>query len=84
MKDLHLKYHCETGIVATTDLFRDDEDEYVELATPEYVEWLEDLAEKYLKKDLSLFSNSEIKEELDRRVIIYLKEVKLILNSNAQ
>ena len=43
MKELHLKYKMEFGI-SPEDGFA-----HKTLLTDEYIEWLEDLAEKYLK-----------------------------------
>jgi predicted metal-binding transcription factor (methanogenesis marker protein 9) len=47
MKELHLKYKMETGDsspMVNMDYYK------IEVATDEHLEWLEDLAEKYLKQ----------------------------------
>ena len=46
MKELHLKFQSDTGSQRCTEL----DIEFKEHATDAYLEWLEDLAEKYMKQ----------------------------------
>lgn len=61
MKDLHLKYKMDTGTPHEDGFARKT------LLSEEYIEWLEDLAEKYLKQNLSRFSNESLANEIQRR-----------------
>lgn len=50
LSELHLKYHSETGnSKPTRQIYDGDDDEFVDIPSEEYMEWLEDLAMKYLK-----------------------------------
>ena len=70
MKELHLKYKMETGDSSPMiEVYDDDAGERLEVASDSYLEWLEDLAEKYLKQNLSRFSKEQLKKELDRRIL---------------
>ena len=50
MKELHLKYHLETGNSTPVIEVIEPGIGIINAATQEYLEWLEDLAEKYLKQ----------------------------------
>lgn len=50
MKELHLKYHLETGNSTPVIEVIEPGIGRINAATQEYLEWLEDLAEKYLKQ----------------------------------
>lgn len=50
MKELHLKYHLETGNSTPVREVIEPGIGRIDAATQEYLEWLEDLAEKYLKQ----------------------------------
>lgn len=65
LSELHLKFHSETGTSRCTEL----DIEFKEHATDEYLEWLEDLAMKYLRQDLSRFSKQKLEDELHHREI---------------
>lgn len=51
MKELHLKYHLETAnSKPTREIYDGDDEEFIDIPSEDYLEWLEDLAEKYLKQ----------------------------------
>lgn len=77
MKDLELKYHSETGTHATEEFVHKSN------LTDGYIEWLEDLAEKYLKQDLSRVSKVRLEDELHRRKLRELNKL-LAIERNKQ
>lgn len=48
LSELYLKFHSETGSKPMSEIC-DDEGEFIDIPSDEYLEWLEDLAMKYLK-----------------------------------
>ena len=72
MNQLHLKYKMDNGIPAYQTINTDDGP--MELPSEEYLEWLEDLALKQLKRDLSSFTKEELLTELSERNLEYLRD----------
>jgi len=60
LSELHLKFHSETGTTALMRYVYDDDELPVEAATDEYLEWLEALAMKQIKREEPLYA--EIKK----------------------
>lgn len=76
MKELHLKYKMETGdsrpiIEAFNSPSRNARE--IEVASDSYLEWLEDLAEKYLKQQ-------KINADANK-VMAKFEDIKLVFNS---
>ena len=50
LSELHLKYHAETGnSKPTRQIYDGDDEEFVDIPSEDYLEWVEDLAMKQLK-----------------------------------
>jgi len=60
LSELHLKFHSETGTYATTKKLFDEDEHPVDVVSDEYLEWLEALAMKQIKKEEPLYA--EIKK----------------------
>jgi len=61
LSELHLKYHSETGnSKPTRQIYDGDDEEFVNIPSEDYLEWLESLAMKQIKKEEPLYN--EIKK----------------------
>lgn len=60
--ELELKFKSDTGTSATIDSVLIDDQEFIDVPTDEYLEWLEDLATKQLASEKKL---AEIKSDFD-------------------
>lgn len=60
LSELHLKFHSETGMSQVSQQLTDFSGDWVEAATEQYVEWLEELATKQIKREEPL--HAEIKK----------------------
>lgn len=60
LSELHLKFHSETGTYATTKELFDEDECPIEVVSDEYLEWLEALALKQIKREEPLYA--EIKK----------------------
>jgi hypothetical protein len=67
MKDLHLKFNCETGTSSAYEAVELSNGDIVQIPKEDYLFWIEDMALKYLKQDMSRFSKSQLEDELNRR-----------------
>lgn len=60
LSELHLKFHSETGTYATTKELFDEDECPIEVVSDEYLEWIEALAMKQIKREEPLYA--EIKK----------------------
>lgn len=60
--ELELKFKSDTGTSAIIDSVLTDDQEFIDVPTDEYLEWLEDLATKQLASEKKL---AEIKSDFD-------------------
>lgn len=56
LSELHLKFHSETGTTQVSQQFKDWTGRFVDVATEQYLEWLEELAARQLKREEPLYA----------------------------